>query len=268
MRIPGLTTWRYRLTVTAAIIAACGGAVTLLAATIFQAGRRAMETQLRPYVLRDGGDLDALKARYGPSANSLDAEEWIVRDFFQDRRGGVFVDVGANHYQRESNTYYLDTRLEWSGLAIEPQTQYAADYARFRPRTRFVPLFISDKSDVPTTLFVPDRASDASGDEVVASDQHRRRVMRVPTQTATLDQVLETYHVPHVDFLSIDVEEHEPQVLRGFSINRVQPALVCIEAWPGVRQQILDYFAAHQYVIVSKYLRLDTGNLWFQPLSQ
>ena len=49
--------------------------------------------------------------RYGPSNNSQHGEEWLIRDFFQDRRGGVFVDVGANHYQRFNNTYYLDVML-------------------------------------------------------------------------------------------------------------------------------------------------------------
>jgi hypothetical protein len=43
------------------------------------------------------------------------------------------------------------------------------------------------------------------------------------------------------------------------------PRLVCIEAHPQVRQPILDYFAAHDYVIVGKGLRMDTENLWFAP---
>jgi hypothetical protein len=41
--------------------------------------------------------------------------------------------------------------------------------------------------------------------------------------------------------------------------------LVCIEAHPEVRQPILEYFARGGYVIVGKYLRADTHNLYFQP---
>jgi hypothetical protein len=36
-------------------------------------------------------ELAALQARYGSSRNSLGPEEWIIRDFFGDRRGGVFL---------------------------------------------------------------------------------------------------------------------------------------------------------------------------------
>ena len=46
-------------------------------------------------------------AGYGPNRYSQFAEEWIIRDFFKDRRGGVFVDVGANHYKNDSTTFYL-----------------------------------------------------------------------------------------------------------------------------------------------------------------
>ena len=44
-----------------------------------------------------------------------------------------------------------------------------------------------------------------------------------------------------------------------------RPRLVCIEAHPRVRQEILDYFAAQNYRVVAKYLRLDVNNLWFVP---
>jgi hypothetical protein len=54
--------------------------------------------------------------------------------------------------------------------------------------------------------------------------------------------------------------------LAGFAIDRFRPTLVCIEAHPQVRQQILDYFARHGYVAVGRYLRVDHDNLYFIPL--
>jgi hypothetical protein len=71
--------------------------------------------------------------------------------------------------------------------------------------------------------------------------------------------------ITRIEFLSMDIELHEPAALRGFAIARPSPRLVCIEAHPQVRQPILDYFAAHDYVIVGKGLRMDTENLWFAP---
>jgi hypothetical protein len=63
----------------------------------------------------------------------------------------------------------------------------------------------------------------------------------------------------------MDIELSEPKALAGFDIQRFKPSLACVEAHPQVRQQILDYFAAHHYNVVGKYLRVDTLNLWFMP---
>ena len=63
-------------------------------------------------------ELRRLKTAYGPSHYSQFQEEWIIRDFFKDRREGVFVDVGANHYRNDSTTFYLEEKLGWSGIAL------------------------------------------------------------------------------------------------------------------------------------------------------
>ena len=96
--------------------------VSVLVAIIgYVGGRARTEIRLRPFLSRGSVELQALADRFGGERNSRYGEEWIVRDFFGDQRDGVFVDVGANHFQRDSNTYFLETRLGWSGLAIEPQ---------------------------------------------------------------------------------------------------------------------------------------------------
>jgi FkbM family methyltransferase len=203
----------------------------------------------------------------GVPKSSQFSEEYYIRDFFKDRRDGVFLDVGANHYRDLSNTYFLETALGWSGLAIEPQTTFAADYVTHRPRTRFVAMFASDTDDRTVTLYVPpaDRAV-ASADADFAKIGGATQATSVPS--TTLNRVLETAGIARLDFLSMDIELHEPQALAGFDIAKYRPALVCIEGHAPVRQLILDYFQRHGYVMVGKYLRADFNNLYFTPASQ
>jgi FkbM family methyltransferase len=211
----------------------------------------------------DENELTALDRKYGPERNSEHAEEWIVRDFFQDRRGGVFVDVGANHHQRFSNTYYLETALGWSGVAFEPQAKFAAGYKASRPRTVLVPLFVSDVSNVEATLYVTDNDLVASSSK--AFTEAFGAVTPTTSTTTTLDDALGRLQIDRIDFLSIDIELAEPQALAGFSIERFQPRLVAVEAHPPIRQQLLDYFTEHQYSLVGKYWRVDSENFWFAP---
>jgi len=46
---------------------------------------------------------------------------------------------------------------------------------------------------------------------------------------------------------------------------RYRPRLVCVEAHPDIRQQLIDYFTERQYRVVGRYLRADPHNLWFAP---
>jgi FkbM family methyltransferase len=205
-----------------------------------------------------------LKSKYGPATHSAGVEEWILKDFFGERRNGVFVDVGANHYEFHSNTYYLETALGWSGVAIEPQVEFADGYAQHRPRTTFVPLFVSDVSDSTATLYVTGNPMVASG--VQAFTSRFGETKEVSVKTTTLDAILDRLAIPQVDFLSMDIELGELKALAGFSIGRFQPDLVAVEAHPPIRQQLLDYFAAHNYTLVGKYWRADADNFWFAPV--
>ena len=226
-----------------------------------------------PAVAGDGSsamsaaELAVFRQKYGPDHYSEREEEWLIRDYFQDRREGVFVDVGANHYKVASKTYYLESKLGWSGIAIEPQREFAEEYTKYRPRTRFLPFFVSDASNQTARLYLRRRKDQvASSDEAfVKSMGGASEVREVPTMT--LDDILDSEKIQRIDFLSMDIELHEPQALRGFHIDRFKPSLVCVEGLLPVRQQILDYFAGHGYVVVGKYMWADLENLYFEPLA-
>lgn len=205
-----------------------------------------------------------LQRRYR-TRNSRNAEEWVIRDYFQDKRGGVFLDVGAADAREWNNTYFLDTALGWTGLAIDAQPAFAAEYARLRPRTRFFSLLVSDVSGAVETFYVPaDGPLGATSDKSFAG-RGPVDVRNVPT--ITLNDLLAREGIARVDFLSMDIELGEPRALAGFDIERYRPALVCIEAHPQVRQELIDYFHRHGYVVVGKYLGVDAQNLYFMPES-
>jgi FkbM family methyltransferase len=212
-------------------------------------------------------ELAGFKKKYGPDHFSEREEEWLIRDYFQDRPGGVFVDVGANHYKVASKTYYLESRLGWSGIAIEPQREFADEYKAYRPRTRFLPFFVSNQSNHTARLYLRRRKDQvaSSNEAFVKSFGDPAEVRDVPTMT--LDDILDSEKIQRFDFLSMDIELHEPQALEGFDIERFKPSLVCVEGLLPVRQQILDYFAGHGYVVIGKYMWVDLENLYFEPLS-
>jgi len=220
------------------------------------------------YVAQGGPspELDQLRATYGPDRYSEHEEEWIIRDFFRDKRNGFFVDVGANHYRRFSNTFYLEEHLDWSGIAIDPQREFEEDYTKYRRRTRFFAFFVSDVSDQKVNVYVQEANKLVTSADRSFTQRWGGTVKEMTAPTIALTDLLNHQNVSRIDLLSMDIELAEPKALAGFDIDRFRPALACVEAHAEVRQLILDYFARHGYVVLGKYLWADARNLYFRPL--
>jgi FkbM family methyltransferase len=241
--------------------------VFTVAGTIFGLDRE--EKRVRCAV---GGTVDEgclarndLVARYGPKLYSERDEETLIRDFFRDRRGGFFVDIGASHYKYASTTFYLEERLGWSGIAVDANKDFAVDYANHRPRTKFFAYFVSDKSAPDHPFFIPDEMNVlASGDKDYAGRFHLQvREEHVPA--ITLDDLLTREQVQKIDFLSLDIETGEPAALAGFDIRKHAPDLVCVEMQHDVAPRIREYFAKNDYEEIARYVPLDPLNGWFAP---
>ena len=211
-------------------------------------------------------EVQPLLTQYGPDRYSENFEEWIIRDYFQDMRGGTFLDVGAHHYLTASNTYYLESSLGWSGVAIDALEEFAVDYRLHRPRTQFVAAFVSDTGGGTEQLFVPETNKLVASVSEEFTKQRGAPGTARAVPTTTLNEILEQADIERLDFVSMDIELSEPKALAGFDIGRYRPSLVCVEGHPEVRQQIVDYFARNGYTLVAKYLRADSKNLYFKPL--
>jgi len=192
-------------------------------------------------------------------------EELVIRDFFQDRRGGVFLDVGASQPIDNSTTYYLEKHLGWSGIAIDALVEHQMNWKLTRPRSEYLVYLVTDHSGTQETFYhaKDDALSSVQKDRVF--DGRTLEATAVEVESTTLDKVLDARGVKQIDFLSMDIEESEPPALAGFDIERFRPQLVCIEASPSVREPLLAYFDAHGYERIDRYLEADPINWYFRP---
>jgi hypothetical protein len=192
-------------------------------------------------------------------------EELIIRDFFQDRRGGFFVDVGCAWPIRNNTTYYLEKHLGWSGIGIDGLPDYGPWWKEVRPHSKFFHRIVTNHSGTVESFYRaawPGISSIEKG-RVVAGRPVKQQEIKV--QTTTLNDLLEQEGVEKIDFLSMDIEEAEPLALEGFDIQKYRPELVCIEAAPAVRKQLRDYFEKNDYERIEKYRDHDQRNWYLTP---
>ena len=195
---------------------------------------------------------------------SQSQEELIIRDFFQDRTNGVFLDVGAATPIRNSNTAYLEKHLGWSGIAVDALPEYADSWKRRRPNSRYFNYLVTDHFDTVEPFYrseLPGISSVKKPFKDPAGNERSFEELQVPTNTLT--RILEQNEISKIDFLSMDIEGAEPLALRGFDIDRFKPELICIEAKPANREMIRKYFADHGYEQIEKYLEYDMTNYYF-----
>jgi FkbM family methyltransferase len=202
---------------------------------------------------------------------SLFDEELIIRDFFQDRRAGVFLDVGCAWPIDSNNTYYLEKHLGWTGIGIDALAEYAPAWKQERPASRFFSYLVSDRSDSAQTFYRSANPGLSSATRENATGRfvgENLETEEIQIDSITLDDLLDREGVTRIDLLSMDIEGHEPAALAGFDIDRFQPELVVVEAGKVLTRDKTDpvarYFEAHGYELIEKYRRFDGVNRYFK----
>lgn len=196
----------------------------------------------------------------------------ILHRIFEGKTRGFYVDVGAHHPHRFSNTYFFYKR-GWRGINIEPNPDASDLFRSARARDINIQLGVSDSTGEITYYQFDEPAVNTFNSEIVNSRLARPRYKLKSTcgvQVERLDRIL-TNHLPadtQIDFLSIDVEGSDLAVLKSNDWERYRPKCVVVEEL-GVsledvmRGEIFTFMKNQQYVLFAKtYNTLFFLNAW------
>lgn len=200
-------------------------------------------------------------------ARSL-AENIVIRDYFDNKENGYFVEVGANDPTNHgSQSWHLENKLDWHGVLIEPVPEMAEKCRESRPNSILFECVCVDSDHVnKLTLFIPQSINNkenlysksAIGKNI--DDGNYSLHKEISVQARTLNSILLEANANSIDLLSIDVEGAELEVLLGLNLNRYQPSLILLED-------------KHLYLIKHKYLKKNgyhlvkrtRQNCWYVP---
>ena len=136
-----------------------------------------------------------------------------------NKEKGVFVDVGAFHPVRASNTLWA-YKKGWRGINIEPNMDNIEYFKLLRPEDKNINCGISDVEGEMTYYMLDDGAYNTFDYQLLEQDNLTDRIIKktkVPVRK--LKDILKENNVTEVDFLDIDVEGHEINVLRGIDFS-------------------------------------------------
>ena len=169
------------------------------------------------------------KFKYKKYSYSFNGVDLLVDYIFKSKKNGFYLDIGAQHPVSNNNTYLL-FKKGWNGINIDLDEKNINLFKLARPKDVNLNFAISD-SEKEVDLFYYHDSSPINTLSKNVSDFQAAKVSKIKKiKTKILNNVLEDLSFKnHIDYMNIDVEGHEIQVLKGFDISKYKPSVISIE---------------------------------------
>ena len=166
--------------------------------------------------------------------------EWVKDNIrFEDEKC-FYVDIGANDGLIVSNTAYFDMDLGWDGICVEPHPRAFEDLEKNRPRSINLNMCASVEDNEVDFLVVNGHAEMLSGIYDNYHPDHRSRIDSeiqrhggskelIKVKSRPLKEIFEEYSVTKVDYLSIDTEGSEYDILCSIDFDAVDVRVITTE---------------------------------------
>lgn len=198
---------------------------------------------------------------YSTPSYSQEGEDLVLKRLLEGQENGLYVDVGAHHPQRFSNTY-LFYKMGWRGINIDAMPGSMEKFKEFRPRDINLEIAISnEKESLIYYVFNEPALNTFSKHEAERKNGkgNYQVIDEIMMDTVPLSEVL-TKHLnidEKIDFLNIDVEGLDFKVLQSLNWSIHQPKIILIEDLNTQierlsKNEIFNYLKSQDYNLKAK----------------
>ena len=161
---------------------------------------------------------------------SFSGVDTIIENIFRNKNDGFYIDIGCQHPIKNNNTYLLHSK-GWKGINIDLDPDNINLFNISRPNDDNINIAVSNKVGV-ADLYFYHKKSPINTIDKKTSDYQKAKVSDIKkVKTDTLNNIINNSKYDNMKFnlLSIDVEGHELQVLKGFDFNKYKPDVIVVE---------------------------------------
>jgi FkbM family methyltransferase len=156
-----------------------------------------------------------------------------VLKFYNERRDGYFVEIGAYNGIEISNTYLLESQYNWKGICSEPIPKQYELLTKNRPNSHCDNNALYSESGLTLTFDVAnDNFFSGISNHIDVEKYYivNNNKTQINVTTITLTELLEKYNAPtFIEYLSIDTEGSELEILKGCDFNKYKFGFITIE---------------------------------------
>ena len=159
-------------------------------------------------------------------------EDRKILKMFKNRKNGTYVDIGCFHPVRQNNTYLLH-KAGWKGINIDLNPLSIELFSVARPNDIIICAAISGRKTSKTLFFDHELSSlntiNRNHTLFLKKAFGKTRLKKKKIFTKTLDSILNKYQVLKIDFMNIDIEGNELEVLNTLNFKKIDIKVICIE---------------------------------------
>ena len=185
----------------------------------------------------------------------------ILRRIFERSKSGFYVDVGAHHPFRFSNTFYF-YKLGWRGINIDAMPGSSESFNKLRPRDINIETGVGNGDSFLTYYVFNEPALNGFSEELSSErdgDKGFFVVDKIKVRVRELRKILDEY-LPKgtsIDFMSIDVEGFDLDVLRSNDWEKYSPKAILVEVIFDdlaelYQNEIVVFLVQHGYKVYAK----------------
>ena len=184
------------------------------------------------------------------NAKSQLFQEMAVLSNSNAKKGGWFVEIGGCDGIQFSNTWLLEKSFEWQGVIVEPARCWHKALKANRD-CRIDTRFVAGQSNIRMKFQECAIPELSTAEHLLDQDFHstaRRAGIRYECDTVSLDDLLVEHDAPkYIDYLSVDIEGSEFDVLSNFSWNHEIGFISCEHNYSATRERIFDLLREKGY---------------------
>lgn len=170
---------------------------------------------------------------YASLSYSQEGEDLILNRFLEPIKTGFYVDIGAHHPKRFSNTYHF-YKKGWRGINIDAMPNSMHAFNLERPEDINLELGISnEKRELIYYMFNEPALNTFSKKEAESKNELRnyKIIENKKIQTYSLEEVLDRYLPQNtiINFMTIDVEGLDLEVIKSNDWQKYRPSIILIE---------------------------------------
>jgi len=159
-------------------------------------------------------------------------DKYLEQNIFKGYKNGTYIDVGAHDGVSINNTLYFEKTHNWTGINIEPIEKVFAELVINRPHNININCAVCNNDGETEFLCNEGYTEMISGIRDTFDSRHLERLLKeniqmgsttkvIKVKTKKLETIFDENRVSHVNYLSIDVEGAEFEVIKSINFDKV-----------------------------------------------